>query len=91
MSIRYIVRLFYLLSILSICFAVLGKVKWFSDSQGIGIITPEYGGNGIFVHRSGIQRDGPRTLHVGERMKFGIIDTERGFVATNIVPFSNRH
>lgn len=91
MSIRFFVCLFHFLSILSICFAVIGNVKWFSDSQGIGIITPENGGNGIFVHRSGIQRDDTRTLYAGERVIFAVIDTEKGFVATNVVPFSNKH
>lgn len=91
MAIRFCVRLFHFVSIFSMCFAALGNVKWFSDSDGIGIIIPENGGNGIFVHQSGIQRDGLRTLHAGERVRFGIIDTEKGFVATNVVPFSNKH
>lgn len=91
MAIRFFVRLFHFMFIFSLCFADLGNVKWFSDSHGIGIITPENGGNGIFVHRSGIQRDGLRSLHAGERVRFGIIDTEKGFVATNVVSFSNKH
>lgn len=91
MPIHYFVRLIHLLSILSICYAAIGKVKWFSDTQGVGIITPDNGGNGIFVHYSGIQRDGLRTLYAGERVRFGIIDTEKGLVATNVVPFTNKH
>ena len=43
-----------------------GTVKWFSDDKGFGFITPDEGNRDLFVHHSGINSNGYRTLPEGE-------------------------
>jgi CspA family cold shock protein len=50
-----------------------GTVKWFSDEKGYGFIVPDDKGvPDVFVHFSGIDASGHRTLVEGERVEFEI-------------------
>ncbi|MBN2413826.1 cold shock domain-containing protein [candidate division KSB1 bacterium] len=60
-----------------------GKVKWFSTSKGYGFITKE-SGEDIFVHYSGINGDGFRSLREGDTVEFEIEDTDKGPQAANV-------
>lgn len=51
-----------------------GTVKWFNDQKGFGFITSD-NGQDIFVHHSGINTQGFKTLPEGGEVTF---DTERG-------------
>jgi cold shock CspA family protein len=42
-----------------------GTVKWFSDDKGFGFITPDEGDRDLFVHHTGIEMDGYRSLSEG--------------------------
>ncbi len=42
-----------------------GTVKWFSDQNGNGFITPEEGSKELFVHHSSIQVEGFKSMKEG--------------------------
>ena len=56
---------------------ISGRVKWFNDTKGFGFITPEAGGNDVFVHISAVERAGLGTLNEGQRISYEVV-TERG-------------
>lgn len=60
-----------------------GTVKWFSDEKGYGFISPE-DGDDVFVHYSGIQSEGFRTLAEGQRVEFEVTQGNKGPQATNV-------
>jgi len=62
-----------------------GKVKWFNDSKGFGFITDESGQKDFFVHHSGIQGSGFKSLAEGDRVEFDVVQGQKGPAAGNVV------
>ena len=60
-----------------------GTVKWFSERKGYGFIEQEDGPD-VFVHHSGINADGFRTLNEGEQVTFEIEQGQKGPSAVNV-------
>ncbi|MGO9320022.1 MAG: cold-shock protein, partial [Solirubrobacteraceae bacterium] len=52
-----------------------GTVKWFSDDKGFGFITPDDGDKDLFVHHTGINGEGYRSLQEGAKVSY---DPEQG-------------
>lgn len=63
-----------------------GTVKWFNDKKGFGFITPEDGGDDLFVHHSNIAVEGYRTLKEGQKVEFEAAQGRKGPEATNVKP-----
>ena len=63
-----------------------GTVKWFDNKKGYGFITPTEGGTDLFVHHSGLQMEGFKTLTDNQTVEYEIGDSDRGPVATNVIP-----
>jgi CspA family cold shock protein len=61
-----------------------GTVKWFSDDKGFGFITPDDGDRDHFVHHSGIQMEGYRSLSEGLRVSYEEEQGDKGPKAVNV-------
>jgi CspA family cold shock protein len=61
-----------------------GTVKWFNESKGYGFITPEDGGQDLFVHFSEIQGEGYKSLREGDKVSFEKGQGQKGPQATNV-------
>ena len=64
---------------------VTGKVKFFNDSKGFGLIEQEQGPD-VFVHFSAINGTGFKTLAEGQQVQFSVTDGEKGPQAENVTP-----
>lgn len=60
-----------------------GTVKWFNDQKGFGFITSDKGQD-IFVHHSGINSQGFKTLPEGAEVAFDVEKGEKGPRAINV-------
>jgi CspA family cold shock protein len=61
-----------------------GTVKWFNAEKGFGFITPDDGGQDLFVHHSAIQSKGFRTLEEKARVTFEVAQGQKGPQAVNV-------
>ena len=59
-----------------------GTVKWFNNQKGYGFITAE-DGKDVFVHFSGLNMEGFKTLEEGAAVEFDITDGAKGPQAGN--------
>jgi cold shock protein len=60
-----------------------GIVKWFNGSKGYGFIEQEEGPD-VFVHFSGINAGGFKSLNEGDRVTFDIEEGDKGPSAVNV-------
>jgi cold shock protein len=60
-----------------------GTVKSFNDAKGFGFLSRD-GGPDVFVHHSEIQTQGFRSLNVGDKVRFEIVDSPKGPRASKV-------
>jgi CspA family cold shock protein len=60
-----------------------GTVKWFNEKKGYGFIEQEDGPD-VFVHHSGIEAQGFRTLNEGDQVTFDVEEGKKGLSAVNV-------
>ena len=58
-----------------------GTVKFFNAEKGWGFISPEDGGEELFVHYKNIEGSGYRSLEQGQKVEFTSEKTDRGLQA----------
>jgi CspA family cold shock protein len=61
-----------------------GTVKWFNDEKGFGFITPDGGGDDLFVHFKAIESDGFKSLKEGQKVSFVEEKGQKGLQAEQV-------
>jgi CspA family cold shock protein len=66
----------------------VGTVKFFNVNKGFGFISPDGGGNDVFVHATAVERAGMGTLREGQKVSFETETDRRSgkTAATNLRP-----
>ena len=60
-----------------------GIVKWFNERKGYGFIEQDEGPD-VFVHHSGINATGFKSLSEGDQVSFDIEEGQKGPRAVNV-------
>nr|AAZ14100.1 cold shock protein [Pseudomonas fluorescens] len=60
-----------------------GTVKWFNDEKGFGFITPQGGGDDLFVHFP-FQGTGFKSLQEGQKVSFVVVNGQKGLQADEV-------
>ncbi len=65
-------------------YALNGTVKWFDQVRGFGFVTPDDGGQDVFLHSSVLQRAGRADIQQGEKVALDVRDGQRGRQAVSL-------
>ena len=57
-----------------------GTVKWFNSEKGYSFISPDDGGEDVFVHFSGITGSESRSLEEGEKVSYEVTRGKKGLL-----------
>ena len=61
-----------------------GTVRRFSEEKGYGFISPDDGGEDLFVHYTAIEGAGFRSLEEGEKVTYEVTQGRKGMQAQNV-------
>lgn len=60
-----------------------GTVKWFNNQKGYGFISDE-NGNDVFVHFTGLNMEGFKSLDENDQVEYEVIQGTKGPQAVNV-------
>ncbi len=61
-----------------------GTVKLFHDAKGFGFIVRDDGEKDVFVHHTGINGSGFKSLKEGQKVEFDVVQGQKGPAAKNV-------
>ncbi len=61
-----------------------GVVKWFNKTKGFGFISPDQGGDDVFVHISAVERAGLSDLPEGQKLSYELAENKGKVSAENL-------
>jgi cold shock protein len=61
-----------------------GVVRFYNDSKGFGLITPDLGGPALFAAQASIRTPGVKKLRATQRVEFDVESRPEGLAASNI-------
>ena len=67
---------------------IKGIINWFNKKKGYGFITPSDGEKDIFIHWTGIDMDGFKTVNDGDSVEFEVGPGVNGPQAIHVVKIS---
>ena len=56
----------------------LGAVKWYNSTKGFGFVTPDAGGEELFLHRSALEQIGLSEIVEGTRVRVQVAQGTKG-------------
>ena len=62
----------------------LGVVKWYNSTKGFGFVTPDAGGEELFLHRSALEQIGLSEIGEGTRVRVQVAQSTKGPQVTNL-------
>jgi cold shock CspA family protein len=62
----------------------LGMVKWYNATKGFGSVTPDLGGEELFLHRSALEQIGLSEIAEGTRVRVQVAQGTRGPQVTSL-------
>ena len=61
-----------------------GRIKYYNFNKGFGFIAQDSSDADVFLHSSAIKQPEYEELRVGQRVKYSIVEGEKGLVAQNV-------
>jgi len=62
----------------------LGVVKWYNATKGFGFVTPDVGGEELFLHRSALEQIGLSEIVEGTRVRVQVAQGTKGPQVTSL-------
>jgi len=64
-----------------------GRVMWYDQAEGVGVILPADGSAEVYVNRTAIANTRNKSLNAGQNVEFSTYGSGRGQSAADVIAF----